>query len=191
MIFTLLIILSAISGGIGRRIAGGVLNEWAGLAGGINARVMGDTPARLIYGASLAMAAFVGGAGWWLALATVLTVWVGTTTGNFGSISMGRAPGHSIVADWFGMMAHAALSAVTPALTFGVAAYFGHAPALAWLTFAWICTLSASPAYDFGWRLSGLATNSRFPLGFRNGWTIGEFIWGGACGVGMFLAFAV
>lgn len=44
-------------GALGRRIAGGVLNQWFAKPG---ARVFGDTPARLLFGVCVALACVVG-----------------------------------------------------------------------------------------------------------------------------------
>lgn len=184
--------LAIVLGGLGRRIAGGVLNQWAGLSGEGDARVMGDHPARLIFGATVAFSAFLGGCPWKLALILIPCVWVGTTTGNFESMAMGRGS-HSKYHDWLGMTAHAVLSAILPAL-----AVFLIYPALPWW---WIglLPLLAAPGYELGWFISELTGNSpslrqniyynHIPNGFKGGTELGEFFFGGACALGAFLTF--
>ena len=175
--------LSLILGGLGRRIAGGVLNQWFTPIGG---RVMGDTPARLLYGAMVALPlcpAFTH-APWWVPLATIPSVWVGTTTGNWRSMAMGHAS-TSLMHDLLGMSAHAALSAILPV---AIAAYVVHWYALIALVFI----MMAAPLYWLGWEISPSPTgNPKLPLGFRGGSELGEFFWGAATGLGLFLAYAV
>lgn len=165
-------------GAFGRRAAGGVLNQWTGRPD--SRPLTGDTPTRILYGVTIGLAALLGGALWWHALLTVPAVWVGTTTGNAGSMAMGRAQ-TPFWRDFLGMSGHAALSAILPtALAFGVGAN-------GWWT---LLTLAAAPLYDIGWALAGKTGNPRFPLGLRGGSEIGEALWGAAVALGAYLAFA-
>lgn len=68
--------LAALVVGIGRRVAGGVLNQWAAALGliGAGGRVMGDLPARAIYGAAVAVAALAAGGAWACAGAMPLVI---------------------------------------------------------------------------------------------------------------------
>ena len=176
----LLIPLAFLLGAFGRRAAGGVLNQWAGRPD--SRPLVGDTPTRLLFGVTIALAAALGGAVGWQALLMVPAVWVGTTTGNFHSMAMGRAQ-TSYVHDFVGMSLHALLSALLPT---AVAAYGWHVQA-AWL---FGLTMLASPLYSLGWTISGRQGNPRLPLGMRGGSELGEAFWGGATGVGALLAFA-
>lgn len=212
MIF-LLIPIAFLFGALGRRIAGGVLNTWAGYdtlnrtTPGYNFRVMGDTPARLIYGALVGLAALMGGAVWWMALAMVPAVWVGTTTGNGG----GRDAGFGATSFWhdfWGMSEHALLSALAPCLLV-VGFVWWRAGAYSLAVFNaddWIfcLTMLAAPLYWLGWRIAialggqemppnnlGGTGNGRLFAGLQGGSEWGEALWGGAVAVGTFLAFAV
>lgn len=182
-------------GALGRRIAGGVLNEWFRPIG---PRVMGDTPARLIFGASIGLSALLGGAPWYLALALVPVTWVGTTTGNFDSLSMGRGA-YSISHDILGMLAHGALTALTPTVLLASLDYFAHIPSEWW----WI-TLSCVQApcfYLIGWTVTeklgsqGVPPSApalhrtALPVGFRGGVELAEALWGGAMALGAYAAF--
>lgn len=175
-----LVLPSMLLGGLGRRIAGGVLNQWFKPSGG---RVMGDTPARLIYGGFVGMAAAMGGAPYWAALAMMPCVWVGTTTGNWSSMAMGRAK-TTFLHDFFGMSAHAFLSALLPV---GLAAYSVHWHAAV----AALFIMLAAPLYALGWMISGKTGAAWLPTGFKGGSELGEFFWGAATGAGVFLAYMV
>lgn len=181
--------VALIMGAIGRRIAGGILNQWAGLAGGNTSRVMGDNPARLIFSVLVALSGLLGGAPWLLALLLVPAVFVGTTTGNFNSMAMGRGS-YSFAHDFWGMSAHAALSAITPTLlvvAFGLQFY--DTPFSWWAVGGF--TLIASPLYCIGWIISGKTGNLSLPIGFRGGSELGEAFWGASCALGAFLTFAL
>jgi hypothetical protein len=195
----LLIPLVLLTGAVGRRIAGGVLNQWfvgisfspgviLTLLGGNSERVMGDTPARLIYGASMALAALLGGAVWWLALAMVPAFWIGSTTGNFNSIAMGRnhPPEPDFLGCFLGMSAHAALTALTPVLIVVGVDLWTHL-AYAWVWIAGL-TMLAAPLYALAWNISGLRGQKLFPNGFQQGSDLGEGLWGAATALGVYLA---
>lgn len=192
-VIILLSLIAFLLGAVGRRIAGGVLNQWAHKTDGVS-RVMGDTPARLIYGAALGLAALMGGAVWWVALVMVPAVWVGTTTGNFNGMAMGRAE-FSYWHDFAGMTVHGALAAGFPvALTVYAGAVWGS---------IWIAAtcLACAPLYTVAWATAEHLGTQAVPasgvprrhllLGFNGGSELGEAFWGGACGIGTFLAFAV
>lgn len=182
-----------ILGALGRRIAGGLLNQWAGDTDGVS-RVMGDTPARLIYGAALGLAALAGSAAWPVALAMVPAVWVGTTTGNFNGMAMGRAE-FSYWHDFWGMTAHGALSAILPV---GLAVLAGAAAGSIWIA---VDCLLCAPLYAAAWNVAEDMGTQAVPAssiarrsllrGFNGGSELGEAFWGAACALGTFLAFAV
>lgn len=165
-------------GAVGRRGAGGAYNQW--FSTGDTARVMGDTPARILYGVTIALAALLGGAPWWQAAGLVPLVWVGTTTGNFHSMGMGRAQ-TSYLHDCFGMSAHAALSAALPT---------AWAYAFAWWWMLGL-TMLAAPLYSLGWMISGREGRPSFPIGLRGGSEIGEALWGASCALGAFMTYGV
>ena len=193
MLFSIL--FAIIAGALGRRIAGGVLNTWFAPTG----RVMGDTPARLIYGALVALAGFVGGASLYMSLAMIVAVWIGTTTGNFDSMAMGRGP-TSALHDWLGMTAHAFLSTLAPVLLVIsptlLLIFHGATPSLLLNGVAWWYvagfTVIAAPLYDIGWIITGKSGSTMsLPLGFNLAPEIGEGLWGASCAVGTFLTFAL
>lgn len=207
MTFWLLIPVALALGALGRRIAGGVLNTWAGYDTlnrthpGFNFRVMGDTPARLIYGVTVGLAALMGGAVWWLALAMVPAVWVGTTTGNGGGRDMGFGA-TSFWHDFAGMSLHAFESAIAPVLLVVLAMWSPAGSPVSFIILAF--TMLAAPLYWLGWRIAialggqemppnnlGGVGNGRLFDGLQGGSEWGEALWGGAVALGTYLAFAV
>ena len=188
--FILPLAAAATFGAVGRRVAGGWLNQ---LAGRPDSRPLtGDLPTRIFYGVCIAVAALLGGAAWWLAVLMVPAAWIGTTSGNFHSMAMGRAQ-TSYLHDVLGMSAHALLSAIVPCLvvllpSLVVAWHGGPAPPPRWL---WLfgLTMTAAPLYSLGWIISGREGRPGFPVGLRGGSELGEAFWGAACGLGAALAF--
>lgn len=196
----ILIPIVLIVGALGRRIAGGVLNQWfvgilfqpgafLTLLGGDAGRVMGDTPARLIYGASMAVAALLAGAGLTVAALMIPAYFIGSTTGNFNSTGMGRSS-TGFVECFLGMSVHAALTAVVPYLTLVALTMRLHG--VSWLAFeqgGWLVGLCmlAAPLYDLAWCITGLNGKARFPNGFQQGPDLGEAFWGAATALGVFL----
>ena len=173
-------LLSFALGGIGRRIAGGAVNEWFH-------RDVGDHPVRLFYGLTVAFSALMGGAAWPVAALTIPAVWLGTVTGNFRSLSMGHGE-YSFQHDFWGMTAHGALS-TAPCL---LAWYAG----LGWLAVALIAAgcLAAAPCYILGWwtaiRIGSQdAGVTAMPPGLRGGTQLAEVLWGGIHAATIFLAF--
>ena len=173
-------------GGLGRRVAGGSLNEWFHVD-------VGDLPVRLFYGAMLGLAALMGGAAWWVALAMILAGWSGQAIGgNFESLAMGRE-GHSRLHDWLGMSAHGAISAVAPT------ALVLYAGGIWWMTA--VGFLSAALCYEIGWFVAEKTGNQVvmgkpmvypwFPPGLQGGTQLAEVFWGAACGAGVFLSFTI
>lgn len=180
------IIASVVLGAFGRRAAGGALNQWIPL--GTKTRVTGDTEVRLLYGATIAAAALLGGAIWWQAALLVPAVWVGTTTGNFNSMAMGHGQ-YSYAHDFFGMSAHAALSAILPTVVAFAVVFLTPPEYYDWWWMAGFCML-ASPLYTIGWIISGKVGKTSFPAGLQGGSELGEAFWGGACALGAFLTYA-
>lgn len=187
MMYASLSLLSFLLGGLGRRIAGGALNQWAGLPGGVNGRVMGDTPARLIYAALIAVCASLALAPPLVNPVLLVAVWIGSTTGNFNSIGMGRG-GHSFLRDWWGMTAHGAICATIVLAALSIfTTTVAPLPAYWWL--APLGFYYAAPAYELGWAITGRYGNSRLPRGLQTGSDLAELIWGGLCGLCVFNAF--
>lgn len=186
--FELCLVASILLGAFGRRAAGGALNQWTGHTD--DHPLTGDLPTRLLYGVCLGLAALIGGSLLWQAALMIPAVFVGTTTGNNGSMDMARAE-DTFEHDWWGMTLHGLESAFLPALVVALPSVLvGHWGAdLRWLwTFG--LTLAASPFYWVGWVISGAHGRSSLPIGLRGGSELGEAFWGGACGLGVFLAFA-
>lgn len=171
--------IAAVLGGFARRACGGYLNQIFGYSD--SRPLMGDGPTRWGYGLCIALCALMGGAAWWQALAMVPAVWVGTTTGNRGSMDMGRNE-DTFAHDWFGMSRHGLDSAILPTAV----AFWGWHWQAAWL-FGF--TMLAAPAYWLGWAIGGKTGNPRFPVGLRGGSELGELAWGSCVGVGAMLAF--
>lgn len=170
--------LAALLGAFGRRIAGGILNQWTGHPD--SAPLMGDIPARLIFGSCIAAGAAMGGAIWWHALALIPAVWAGTTVGNFGSISQGRGGG-SPWSQALGELAHGLAGVALPAL------------GAWWLGYPhwWVLPIGGAliaPSYWLGWTVSGLYGRPDFPVGLRGGSEIGEALWGACFGCAALLA---
>lgn len=190
MTYAGLALLVFLFGALGRRIAGGGLNQWAGLPGGVDGRVMGDTPARFIYAGLIAACALPGvvmGTASWLVLPTLtIAVWVGSTTGNFDSIGMGRG-GHSFRRDFLFMSLHGTICAVIVLLALAGMRWYASLPS--WWYWAGAGFYYAGPAYELGWIITGRTGNPRLPVGLRMGSDLGEAIWGGLCGVGVFTIF--
>lgn len=163
-------------GALGRRVAGGVLNQWFSLN-------IGDTPARLFYGLTVAVAALAGGLGWLVAGLLIPAVWVGTTTGNFAALAMGT-DGSSLAEDWEGMSLHGFLSAVLPSLV----VFFGdHDNSIGGLLVLLGVTFLASPSYYLGWRIAGHGA-PWLPTGLKGGTEVAEALWGGLTALSVFLA---
>lgn len=169
--------LAMLLGALGRRIAGGAANQWTNHPD--SRPLMGDLPARLIFGATIAAGALVGGAVWWHAMLLIPAVWIGTTVSNFESISQGRGGG-SPWSQALGETAHGLAGVALPMLG---AAWFGYA----WAAFL-IAGLLIAPAYWLGWTVCGLKPRMSFPVGFRVGSEWGEALWGACFGGGAFLA---
>jgi hypothetical protein len=157
------------------------MNQWV-YGQTTSRRVMGDTPARLIYGIAVALSFLAGGAPLLVVLLAVPAVWVGTTTGNFNSLSMGRAH-YSFLHDYWGMSAHAALSAIAPAL---LVWWFGGD----WLVLAALIML-APEIYILGWLITGkVGYKDAFPVGLKGSCELAEAGWGAVTALGAYLAFA-
>lgn len=171
--------LSFVLGALGRRIAGGVLNQWFKPPG---ERVFGDHPARLIFGVTVAISGLFGGWPALYAAALIPAIWVGTTIGNFGGIDLGRGNG-TYWGDVAALTLHGVGGIATPAI---LAAWVWHAPGPIFPILA--SGFAIGPAYTLGWALSGRIGNPHFPIGLRGGSELGEAFWGGAVAVGVFLA---
>ena len=164
--------LAFVLGAVGRRVCGGAFQQWTG-------KDIGDTPVRLFFGVCLGAAALIAGVHWYYCLALIPVTWVGTVTGNFNSMAMGRG-GMSYAHDFFGLSLHGLLSGILPA----AGAYFA---GYGYVAIA-IAALSISPLYTLGWAMTGIQGKPSWPLGFRSGTEWGELLWGGAMGLGTLVA---
>lgn len=194
-------VLAFILGALGRRIAGGVLNQWASPStNGAGTTVMGDTPARLIYSVNVSLAVILSAVvvhhmsipNSLAALAMVLAVFVGTTTGNDNSLSMGTA-GYTFKHDFLGMLVHGIESAILPGAVIGLATRFCLGEGLSQVfTIAAIAATTIAVGcpvvYYVGWRIAGLKGASYMPLGLKGGTEIGEALWGGLTALTVFTA---
>lgn len=165
----LLLPLAAVFGALGRRIAGGVLNQWFRPPG---QRVFGDLPARAIYGAALGAAAFGAGApAWWVAV--IAAAIVAGCAVPVWAIDLG--PGHPGTSPlWLriiGSTAHGLLS-IAPATVLA---------AMAGAHWLWLLggSLSIAPLYWLG----SILARPFFPNGLRAGSEDGEALWGAVLAV--------
>lgn len=175
MLTTALLPLAVALPAIGRRIAGGGLNEVFRPAG---PRVMGDTPARLIFGLTCAAAAWLVGVALIPALCLIVAIWLGSTVGNFGAIALGRG-GTSWLDDAPLLALHGLAGVALAAIDVGLAG-------LAWW---WVIVSGVMivPAYEIGWRLAG-AHDADALRGLDSGPDVGELLWGATIGLGLWLA---
>lgn len=166
---------AAVLCGLGRRVAGGVLNQWFAP----KSRVMGDLPARCIWGGTLALAAGCSGALVWQAFAIVPLVVIGCAVPMWAIDPL--ATGYR-TPRWLrcvGLLAHGVLSM----LLLTLAAW--------WCGYQWGWLLAASaailPLYAFGWVI---APRLSLPIGARAGSEIGEWLFGLTMGVAVIGAIA-
>jgi hypothetical protein len=155
--------------GLGRRVSGGVVQQWTGYD-------TGDVPVRLFFGATCGIVALAAGAVWWQAMALWPLAFLTCSIGMFGGIAIGRS-GNPWWRDVLGLEAHALLGWGTILV---VAWWLGDA----WW---WLAGGVASIAlvYELGWIISGKVGNPALPLGFRGGSELGELLWGVALGAGI------
>lgn len=166
------LILAAILGAIGRRIAGGILNQFSH-----NSRVMGDTPARILFGILVAVLPAIHD---YRLLLFIPGIWAGTTISLFNSIGMGRGS-DNYWRSFFGLSLHGIAGTILPA----IAAY---ALGDAWLPLV-IAGLLIAPCYTLGWSLTGKdGVRPSFPVGLQNAPEIGEALWGACVSVAAMLA---
>ena len=173
----LTILTAAILGAFGRRIAGGLHETWTGKKWG--------QPTRLFFGATIAASAMLAGADPLWSLALIPAVWVGTITGLFGGLGMGRGE-QGYWRDVGGMTLHGVLSIILPCVWCW---YLGYA----W----WPVALSGfliGPAYEAGYRLIGRNpypypfNRMNWPMGLNAATEFGELFWGATRGVGIAVA---
>ncbi len=169
-------VLAAVLCGLGRRIAGGVLNQWFAAPGG---RVMGDLPARGIWGLSLGVAAFAAGATLGRACVILPLVVAGCAVPMWAIDPLGEGYSSPRWLRCLGLAAHGLLSMLL--VTAGAW----------WCGYGWPWILGASmailPLYVAGWMIAP-AQRPTFPPGFRLGSEIGELLWGCAMGAAVVLA---
>lgn len=179
MLILLFSVISFVLGGLGRRVAGGVLNQWAAALGLIRSdgRVFGDFPARAVFGLTIAVGAWLGSAVWWHGLALIVTTFIGCTIGNFGGLGMGRGS-DPYWEDFGAMEMHGLGGVVLSAFGAGLLGYHWHL----FLAAGLLC----APAYEAGYRIVG-PSRSWLPVGFKEGPEVGEFVWGGIMALAAFL----
>jgi hypothetical protein len=178
MMIILFGLLAFILGALGRRAAGGLVQDLTG-------KDIGDLPVRLFYGLTVALAALMGGSMLWVPVLMLPAVFVGTTTGNFDSMSMGHGT-YTKWHDYLGMTCHGFLSALLPAL---VTLLAGHVLGAIGVFLA--ITLLATPSYLVGWSLYTPTSNASWPLGFRPPTPLAEFLWGGLTSLSVYIAFVL
>jgi len=178
MITYALLPVVAILGAVGRRVCGGLYNSITG-----KRSPGGDLPVRIFFAVTLAASADMGGVVWWAALALMPLNWIGTTTGLFDALAMGRG-GNSYWKDFLWMTLHGILSSGPPAVLF----FFlgGWVPA----AIAFAGGLIISPCYTIGWSVTGLFGRRNWPKGMQQGTEVAELIWGAVMGVTHFFAAA-
>lgn len=169
-----LIPLIAIMGAFGRRVCGGGLNQWFKPNGG---RVTGDLPVRLFFGLMVAISFYLGGAPWYIALSTIITIWIGTTIGFFSSLSWGKDGKHTWVHDMFGLWGHG-FGGILPTFIIAycwkfIPGFEGH---LYWPLL--LAGLLAPFCYWAGWSISGKDGLKTLPPGFKGGTEIAECFYG-------------
>jgi len=159
----------AVLPGLGRRVAGGAVQQWTGWD-------TGDVPVRAFFGFTCGLVGLAAGLVWWQALILWLAAFLTCSIGMFGGIAMGRS-GNPWWRDALGLEAHAWLG-------------WGAILAAAWWlgdAWWWLAGGVASIAlvYELGWIISGKAGKLSWPPGFRGGSEIAEFLWGVALGAGI------
>lgn len=161
---------AALMGALGRRMAGGVFEQWTG-------KDIGDYPVRAFFGLMLACSAFIGSYEW-ASFLLIPSTFFGCSIPNFGGIAMGRgasAGGTSWKHDAIGLTGHGVLSMAITVLPL----IFFHSQ--------WYLLLVAgfliAPAYEIGWSVTGVPGRKSWPFGLQGGSEIGECIWGAACGI--------
>lgn len=166
MLPVLYITLSFVLGAIGRRTAGGSFQQWTG-------KDIGDLPVRLFFGATIAAAAWMGGADGQQIAAVIPLTWFGAASGNFHSLPLGRG-NTSYLHDFIGLTLHGVISGVLLVIPFVERHWWW--PLIAGLTCA--------PCYEVGYRLDW----QRGP-GWMTGPTqVAELLFGGLLGIGVYLA---
>ena len=161
-------------GALGRRMAGGQLSRWLGVT-------VPDQAVRILWGACLALVAFLAGLVWWQALAMIPLIWAGSTAGMNGAMTMGRKSGRSIWIDaalmlLYGLLCLAPLGAAALWLGYGWAVLFLIAAAI-------LCPISYEVAWLFPLHAEWLGCAKDDPP------PTGELLWGGY--VGLAIAFLV
>lgn len=179
MLIVLFSVIAFDLGGFGRRVAGGVLNQWAAALGLIRAdgRIFGDFPARAIFGLTVAIGAWLGGAVWWHGLALAVTTFIGCTVGNFGGLGMGRGS-DPYWQDFGAMELHGLGGTVLSAFAAGALGYWH------WGFFL-VAGILCAPSYEAGYRTVD-AGRQWLPIGFQEGPEVGEFVWGGVMALAAF-----
>lgn len=172
-------LLYAALGGLGRRVAGGAFQQWTNID-------VGDYPARLFFGLTLAACMWIAGSSFLQGFYTIFAVFLGCSIPNdfkltvagrkieFGSIALGHGTS-PYWRDAVGLTLHGFLGMLLPAV---IVYFMGHDWPLLLLA-----GLLIVPAYDLGWRIAGPAGVKWMPPGLRGGTEFGELFWGALCGL--------
>lgn len=164
-------------GALGRRIAGGLGSQWAGVD-------LGTQLQRLAWGVVLAGVAAVAGATWWQAAALIPAIWLGSVAfGFWGSMTAGHQVGRSAAIDWLLLTAHGAggmLFAAAGAWWVG----------LHWLPLS-IAGLACAPCYALAWwrpwQIPWLGCYRADPVYQTDPPPTAELLWGACVGVAVAL----
>lgn len=177
-----MILLSALLGAVGRRMAGGWFEQLTG-------KDIGDYPVRAFFGLMLACAALLGSSGVWASFLLIPSTFFGCSIPNFGGIAMGRgasAGGTSWTHDAIGLTGHGVFSmGITASPLIVLQALNGYLDAdfhSQWYLLI-VAGFLIAPAYEIGWSVVGVPRRKSWPPGLQGGSEIGECLWGAACGV--------
>jgi predicted membrane channel-forming protein YqfA (hemolysin III family) len=169
---TIIIIASAVMGGMGRRFAGGLLGQWIG-------PVVTTQVARLSWGLLCALCALLAGAPSLHALAIIPCIWLGSIFGYFGSMTAGHQPGKTALIDGLLLLAHG-IAGVLP-LAIG-AKLLGY-PVSGLLFAGVLCPAAYFLAWAFPLQVPVLGCYCNDPKFQTDPPPTAELIWGAAIGV--------
>lgn len=168
-------VLAIVLSGLGRRVAGGAVEQWSG-------RDVGDYPVRAFFGLTLAFSVWLGNwtLPWWVVLLVIPSVFFSCSIPNFEGIALGRGAatgGTSWREDALGLWWHGLIGMAIPAVVVGLCAHGSN-----WWLFI-VAGLLIVPAYEAGWKLWDKRFLYYMPEGLKGGSEAGELFWGACCGL--------